>query len=167
MTDCSNAALQGGRQSRLCWGVLEALGALIALYSSSALLGLVSLIFLFTIDILSWVQGYTQLLKPGTFGSVNRWKMKPLYLKLFKCCSGWGSMESSESSWLMAVLTFRSHLPLNPLWLRLRWTVQSDAVPWTWTSLSTSAEAVLETICIKDWISPQTISMVLLNVHSI
>ena len=59
-----------------CWGVMEAQVALIAAFSSSALLGLVSRIFLFTIPHIfsmglgqaSLLANQAQCLKPGTGG---------------------------------------------------------------------------------------------------
>ncbi len=85
MNYCINAAWHGGKQPVARSGVMEAQVALIAAFRSSALLGLVSLIFLLTIshrfsmgfrsgDFTGQSSSNTMVIKPafGTFGTVCR-----------------------------------------------------------------------------------------------
>ncbi len=114
-----------------CSGVMEAQAALIAAFMSSALLGLVSLIFLLTIPhifsmgfrsgefagqsstVTPW--SLNQLLVPLAVwaGAKSYCKMKSAYLQSL---SAEGSMKCSKISWQMATLTvdFRKHSGPTP-----------------------------------------------------
>ncbi len=116
-----------------CSGVMEAQVALIVAFRSSALLGLVSLIFLLTIPHrlsmhgvqVRWVcwpikHSNTMVIEPafGTFGSVGRCQvlLEKWNQHLHKACQQKEAWKCSKMSWYMAALTvdFRKHSGPTP-----------------------------------------------------
>lgn len=133
MVGCSNAALQGARQSV---ALLRCSGSPEGSNSAPQLFGVVGtsvshLPLRNSPYIRSGLQGHKQVLKPATFGSGNRWEMNPAYLKLFKSCSAWRALKApgwwpcwpfGEFHFHFFMMCFQqlallSHLPLSPLWL--------------------------------------------------